>query len=208
MKKPKVLLTTFEPFGGESVNPAQLCGELVHSDIAQIVRVNLPVSYAKVGVAVAQAVENVKPDMVLCLGQAAGRQGLSFERVAINIDDAQICDNCGELRCDLAIEPLGKTAYFSTLPIKAMINAAQEVGAPAWLSNSAGTYVCNHLLYELLHNFGDIPCGFVHVPLVKEQAEQRLSCVKVTQLEPYLSPEAAAKGISAAIDTAIVTLGL
>lgn len=208
MARVKLLLTTFEPFGGESVNPAQLAGALVRPKRVELVRADIPVSYDKAGRTAIAAVKREKPDMILCVGQAAGRTGLSFERVALNVDDAAASDNDGVVKCDAVIEPMGENAYFSTLSVKAMARGATEAGVTASVSNSAGTYVCNHLLYELLHHEKGILCGFVHVPLTKEQAENRLSSGKAKALEPYMSPEEAARGIGAAIDAAVTELGL
>ncbi len=193
----KILLTCFKPFGGERVNPAQLAVHRVADCVegAQIVKLDVPVVFGVSACVVHMAMRSERPDAVLCVGQAGGRSGITVERVAINVDDARIADNAGNLPIDAPIASDGPAAYFSTLPIKAMAAAIREAGIPAGISNTAGTYVCNHLMYGVLHaiakEFPGMRGGFVHVPFAHEQALERR--------EPSLSVEDMVKGLEAAI---------
>lgn len=169
-----ILLTGFEPFGGETINPSwqvaqALAGERVGS--AQIVAVQLPTVFGEALKAIDQALAVHQPALVVALGQAGGRTQLSIERVAINVDDARIPDNARQQPVDDPIVPGGPVAYFSTLPIKAMVDALHRAGVPASVSQTAGTFVCNHVFYGLQHRLAGTPVrsGFVHVPFVPEQ---------------------------------------
>ena len=199
----KILITAFEPFGGESVNPAQEAVALVKDRIAdaQIVKCTVPVVFSKAIETVCAAIDRENPDAVLCIGQAGGRFGLTPERVAINVDDARIPDNDGNQPVDRPIAAEGATAYFATLPIKAMVEAIQRAGVPASLSNTAGTYVCNHLMYGVLHHLAcfhpTVRGGFMHVPYLHEQVKDKPNT-------PSLSVSEIAAGIEAALE-AIIT---
>ena len=194
----KILLTAFEPFGGESVNPAQEAAALVKDEIcgARIVKISVPVVFGKSVETVCTAIERERPDAVLCIGQAGGRFALTPERVAINMDDARIPDNEGNQPVDRPIAADGPPAYFATLPIKAMAGAIRRAGIPSAVSNSAGTYVCNHLMYGVLHYLAqchpEIRGGFLHVPYLHEQVLNRPNI-------PSLSGTEIAAGIEAAI---------
>ena len=139
----KLLLTAFTPFGGESINPALEAVKLVKDKIANldIIKLEVPTVFRKSVHTVIEAMEREKPDFVLCVGQAGGREGITPERIAINIDDARIPDNEGNQPIDRTIYPDGENAYFSNLPVKAMVEAIKEEGLISSLSNSAGTYV-------------------------------------------------------------------
>ena len=174
----KVLVTGFEPFGGERVNPSwevvKQLGDLELSG-AQIVVRQLPCVFGKAIGALNAAIDDVHPEMVLCVGQAGGRSDFSVERVAINIDDARIPDNEGNEPVDAAIVADGPAAYFSSLPIKTIVNGLRESGIPASVSQTAGTYVCNHVMYGLMHRLAQPSCnvvkgGFIHIPYLPEQA--------------------------------------
>lgn len=174
----KVLVTGFEPFGGERVNPSwevvKQLGDLGLSG-AQIVVRQLPCVFGKAIEALNAAIDDVHPEMVLCVGQAGGRSDFSVERVAINIDDARIPDNEGNEPVDAAIVADGPAAYFSSLPIKTIVNGLRESGIPASVSQTAGTYVCNHVMYGLMHRLAQPSCnvvkgGFIHIPYLPEQA--------------------------------------
>ena len=169
-----VLVTGFEPFAGASLNPSQLIAEALDG-MPGIETVVLPVEYSAASDRLNQTLErfpNVKA--ILCLGQAEGRSALSFERIAVNLDDAKLADNGGEVRNDRPIDPTGPNAMFTSLPVKEMVAAVREVGVPAELSMSAGTFVCNHIFYRLQQRTfkSEILSGFIHVPLVHEQAEE------------------------------------
>ena len=198
----KILLTAFEPFGGDSINPAQEAVAHVPGEIAgaEIVRMSVPVVFGKAIETVHTAMEREQPDVVLCIGQAGGRFGLTPERVAINLDDAGIADNEGNRPVDRPIFEDGAPAYFSTLPVKAMVSSIKAAGIPASISNSAGTYVCNHLMYGVLYHisrfFPHMRGGFMHVPFMHEQVQQRPNT-------PSLSREDIIKGIEAAIEAIV-----
>lgn len=171
----KILVTGFDPFGGEKVNPALEAVKSLPSEIhgAEIHWVEIPtVFYRSAGVLEAEIVR-FQPDAVLCIGQAGGRASLTPERIAINQDDARIPDNQGNQPIDTPIRPDGQAAYFSTLPIKAMVQAIKEEGLPATVSNTAGTFVCNHLMYQALYladkKFPHMRAGFMHIPYMTEQ---------------------------------------
>ena len=198
----KILLTAFEPFGGEKINPAKEALALVPDEVAgaRIIKMEVPVVFGKAIEIVHQAMKREKPDAVLCVGQAGGRAGITPERVAINMDDARIPDNAGNQPVDMPIFPDGAPAYFSSLPVKAMTQMIRDAGIPASLSNTAGTYVCNHLMYGVLYHidrsFPGMKGGFMHVPFMHEQVMDK-------QNTPSLSREDIARGIEAAL-TAIV----
>ena len=171
----KLLLTAFTPFGGESINPALEAVKLVKDKISDldIVKLEVPTVFNKSVKTAIDAMEKERPDFVLCVGQAGGRAGITPERVAINIDDARIPDNEGNQPIDRTIYPDGQNAYFSNLPVKAMVEAIKKAGLTSSLSNSAGTYVCNHLMYGVLYHIDKIykgmKGGFIHVPYIPEQ---------------------------------------
>ena len=195
----KLLLTAFDPFGGESVNPALEAVKIVQEQVGtvSIVKLEVPTVFGKSIETVAKAIEEHRPDAVLCIGQAGGRYGLTPERVAINLDDARIKDNEGNQPIDTEIFADGEPAYFATLPIKAMVQAIREAGFPASVSNTAGTFVCNHLMYGVLYtlakSYPGVRGGFMHVPFIHSQVVNRPTP------SPSMSIEDIAKGIEAAI---------
>lgn len=171
----KVLLTGFEPFGGESVNPSwelarALSGEVIGG--AKVVAVQLPCVFGEALRQLDEALARVRPVVALAIGQAGGRCDLSLERVAINVDDARIPDNAGAQPVDEPVVPDGPAAYFTTLPIKAIVAGLRAAGYPASVSQTAGTFVCNHLFYGLQHRLQGEPIrsGFMHIPYLPEQA--------------------------------------
>ena len=195
----RILVTGFEPFGGETINPSweAACVLPDHIGGAEIVRLRIPVTFSGCLPPVLDAIRKLSPDTVLCLGQAGGRPGLTPERVAINLDDARIPDNAGCQPVDRPIRTDGPAAYFATLPVKRMTEAINEAGIPAFLSNTAGTYVCNHLMYGVLDycagNCPGIRAGFMHLPYSHEQAAGK-------QNTPSLSKEDILRGVIAAIE--------
>lgn len=195
----KILLTAFEPFDGETINPALEAVNLVADKIggADIVKLTVPTVFQKSIAAVAAAIDRERPDMVLCLGQAGGRSELTPERIAINIDDARIPDNEGNQPVDCPIIPDGAPAYFSTLPIKSMVKAIGDAGIPASVSNSAGTFVCNHLMYGLLHKLANdypgVRGGFMHVPFAPGQVVNRPAAPSMSVSDIVVGIEAAVK---------------
>lgn len=171
----KILVTGFDPFGGEKVNPALEAVKSLPSVIhgAEIRWVEIPTVFYQSAEVLEAEIVRYQPDVVLCIGQAGGRASLTPERVAINQDDARIPDNQGNQPIDTPIRLDGEAAYFSTLPIKAMVQAIKEEGLPASVSNSAGTFVCNHLMYQVLYladkKFPHMRAGFMHIPYMTEQ---------------------------------------
>ena len=171
----KILVTGFDPFGGEKINPALEAVKSLPSEIhgAEIHWVEIPTVFYKAADVLETAIIRYQPDAVLCIGQAGGRASLTPERVAINQDDARIPDNQGNQPIDTPIRLDGQAAYFSTLPIKAMVQAIKEEGLPATVSNTAGTFVCNHLMYQALYladkKFSHMRAGFMHIPYMTEQ---------------------------------------
>ncbi len=180
----KALVTGFEPFGGDRVNPSfealkRLPGRLGGLDIATQ---PLPVVYGAALPALREVIAAAAPDIVLCTGLAGGRAELSLERVAINVDDARIPDNGGNQPIDRPVVAGAPAAYFATLPIKAAVRALREAGLPAAVSNSAGTFLCNHVFYGLMHEAARSVAqiggnrfrgGFLHLPYLPSQAAQQ-----------------------------------
>ena len=195
----KLLLTAFDPFGGDAINPALEAVKLVADKIGRfdIVKLEVPTVFRKSIDTVAKAIEEEKPDVVLCIGQAGGRFEITPERVAINVDDARIKDNEGNQPIDIKIFEDGENAYFTTLPIKAMVEAIREANLPAAVSNTAGTLVCNHLMYGVLYTlakkYPHIKGGFTHVPFIPAQVARR------TPVAPYMALEDIKRGLEAAI---------
>lgn len=172
----KVLLTGFAPFGGETLNPSWEAVKAVKAPAGmELHKLEVPVSFRASGELVCRIMDTLSPDAVLCVGQAGGRWEVTPERVALNVDDASLPDNDGDRPTDRPIDPFGPVAYFSDLPVKSMAQHIRKAGVPAALSNSAGTYVCNHLMYTVLHHGAlhtpRIRGGFIHVPYIPEQVQ-------------------------------------
>ncbi|MBQ6929655.1 MAG: pyroglutamyl-peptidase I [Oscillospiraceae bacterium] len=199
----KILVTGFDPFDREKINPAYEAVKLLPDSIcgAEIIKLEIPTVFARCAEAVEQAVERHNPDIVLCVGQAGGRSCISVEKVAINFAEARIPDNEGNQPLDKAIVPDGPAAYFSTLPVKAMVENVRSHGIPANLSYSAGTFVCNDVMYRLLHlaatKYHHIKGGFIHVPYTLEQA------VSKPDGTPAWDERAIAKGLEYAIEAVV-----
>ncbi len=189
-----ILITAFVPFGGDAQNASQ---EILNTlpDVLGGVRLEkrlLPVSFRSAPQLALEAAERLRPEAIVCLGQAAGRDAVTPERVAVNLMDAAAPDNDGFQPVDEPVIPNAPAAYFSTLPVKAMAEAMRRAGVPARLSNTAGTYVCNALMYAMLHQAGKTPCGFIHVPYLTEQGKEET---------PSLSKECVLRGITACLQT-------
>lgn len=174
-----VLVTAFEPFGGETINPSweavrALEGKSIGG--ARIVARQLPVVFSDVLGVLYAAMDEVEPDLILSVGQAGGRSDITVERIGINVDDARIADNAGQQPVDEPIVADGPAGYFSTLPIKAIVAALRSAGIPASVSQTAGTFTCNRVMYGLLHRLyaqgNGVRGGFVHIPYLPEQAAQ------------------------------------
>ncbi|MFN7196492.1 MAG: pyroglutamyl-peptidase I [Hylemonella sp.] len=176
---PSVLVTGFEPFGGMPLNPSGAVAQALHGRLldaggrpVRLAGVVLPCVFGRSLQVLDQALAQHRPLLVLGLGQADGRTDLSIERVAINVDDARIPDNAGAQPVDVPVVAGGPAAWFSTLPIKAMVAALKAAGHPASVSQTAGTFVCNHVFYGLQHRLAGsgVRSGFMHLPLLPEQA--------------------------------------
>lgn len=197
----KVLITGFEPFGGESINPswevAKILAKQPHIDAVQ-----LPCVFDRSLDVLREKIQALQPDVVICIGQAGGRSSIEIERVAINLNDASIPDNQGNQPIDTAIVPHAPAAYFTTLPAKAMVQAVKNAGVPASLSLSAGSYVCNHAMFGLLHflaeNFPQTRGGFIHIPFLPEQGVQHRNA-------PTMALDTLVKGLNIAVETALHT---
>ena len=202
----KILLTAFDPFGGETVNPALEAVRAVPDGIAgaEIVRLTVPTVFGRSIETVYEVMKRERPDAVLCVGQAGGRAGLSVERVAINLIDARIADNEGSRPLDTPVFPGGPAAFFSTLPVKAVAEAIEAAGVPAAVSYTAGTFVCNQLMYGVLwhiaEEFPGMRGGFIHVPYLPEQVLGKPNT-------PSLSKEEIVRGLVAAIAAIAETPG-
>ena len=172
-----LLLTGFEPFGGDVHNPSQALVQAMDGAVVgglRVVGVVLPCAFGAAPAVLQAALARWQPRLVLALGQAGGRAELSLERVAINLVDARIADNAGQQPIDVPVVDGGPAAYFSTLPIKPMVQALRAAGLPAGVSHTAGTFVCNQVFYVLQHLLaGAVPAGFMHVPFLPEQAALR-----------------------------------
>lgn len=204
MKTPVVLLFGFEPFGGEDINPAQeVVRELAGERIAghRVVPAELPVTFDGALAALADAIAREKPILVIGIGQAGGRARISLERVAINLIDARIADNVGAQPVDTPVVDGAPSAYFSTLPVKAMLSAMQSAGVPAELSFSAGSYVCNAAFFALMHLLAtrhrSVRGGFIHIPYLPRQAATHAGV-------PSMELGTLSKGIGIAIEAALL----
>ncbi|WP_432405433.1 pyroglutamyl-peptidase I [Wukongibacter sp. M2B1] len=182
----KILVTGFTPFGGEKINPSYEAVKQLDKVILgiEVVTMEIPTVFKKAIDALEKAIEAEKPDFVICVGQAGGRFHISVERVAINIDDARIADNEGNQPIDEPIYGDGENAYFSNLPVKAMVKKIKESNIPAAVSNTAGTFVCNHIMYGLLYlidkKYPSIKGGFIHVPFIAEQVIEKKNLPSMT----------------------------
>ena len=168
----KILITGFAPFGGQSINPSYEAVKTLPEQIgkAEIIKAEVPVVFGKAGEVLAALMDQYRPDAVICVGQAGGREGISLERVAINVMGTRTPDNEGKQQVGSPVVPGGPAAYFSTLPLRRILDTLLKKEIPCEISNSAGTYVCNDLMYRLLHRVaGDMPAGFIHVPYLPSQ---------------------------------------
>lgn len=199
----KILVTGFDPFGGEPINPALEAVKGLADTIngAEIIKLEIPTVFGKSAEVVKAAMEKHHPDVVLNIGQAGGRFAISPERVAINIDDARIPDNEGNQPVDIAIQEDGAPAYFTQLPIKAMVTQMKAAGIPANVSNTAGTFVCNHIMYQVHYliekEYPAVKGGFIHVPYIPEQVIEKAG-------QPFMSLTDMTKGLTAAIEAIIL----
>lgn len=203
----KLLVTGFEPFGGETRNPAGEILSLLPRRRAglSITKLVLPVVFGESAKKAGAAIRELGPAAVLMLGQAGGRPDVTVERVAINLDDARIPDNRRKRPVDRPIDPSGPAGLFSTLPVRAMVETIRAAGIPASISLSAGTFVCNHLLYSVLRQLSlESPraiAGFIHLPWLPEQAAAKNG-------QPSMSLELELAAVMASIDAIGAALAL
>ncbi|MCI5527804.1 MAG: pyroglutamyl-peptidase I [Oscillospiraceae bacterium] len=197
----KILITGFDPFGGEPVNPALEAVKLMKDEIAgaKIIKLEIPTVFRKSVEKIHEMMKAEQPDVVLSIGQAGGRFGVTPERVAINVDDARIKDNEGNQPVDTPIFTDGEAAYFSNLPVKAMVEAIKNKGLPSTLSNSAGTFVCNHVMYGVLYyihkEFPNVRGGFIHVPFITDQVVTKPNVASMALADITEALEAAVEAI-------------
>lgn len=202
----RVLVTGFDPFGGETINPAFEAVKLLPETLcgAKITKREIPTVFTRAGEALRDAIEEIAPDLAVCVGQAGGASGVLLERVAVNLQDARIADNAGNRPCDAPVVPGGPAAYFTKLPVKAIVSALREAGIPAQLSYSAGSFVCNDVFYTLMHLIATqrpaLMGGFVHVPYAMAQAAQKPAGTPAMELETIC------KGLCIAIGQSVQAL--
>ena len=198
----KILVTGFDPFGGEPVNPSIETVKLLADEIAgaEIIKMEIPTVCHKSIAAIDAKIAECDPDVILSVGQAGGSPGIDVERVGINVDDARIPDNEGNQPVDEPVFPDGPDAYFSALPIKAIVKRIREAGVPASVSNTAGTFICNHVLYGVRylceHKYPGKKSGFIHIPYLPEQVTDKPG-------EPSMNQQDMVKAITAAIEAIV-----
>ena len=199
----RILVTGFDPFGNERINPASevlkelpkmIAGAEVHTLV-------VPTVFYKSIEVIHQSIKEIDPDVIVSIGQAGGRAPITVERIGINVDDARIEDNIGQKMIDVPVVENGPAAYFSTLPIKAMVKAMQDADVEASVSNTAGTFVCNHVMYGVLHLcatlYPDKRAGFVHIPFLPEQTIDKPQY-------PSMELHTIAKGLIAGIEAIVL----
>jgi pyroglutamyl-peptidase len=200
MPSPRFLLTGFTPFGSDKINPSWLAVRQVAEARPDEVRaVEIPTVFATAINDLEAAIEEHRPEVVICVGLANGRPAITPERVAVNINDASLEDNAGEQPVDVPIVPGGPVAYFTTLPLKASVAAMRAAGLPAKVSDTAGTFVCNNIFYGLMHliatKYPELRGGFIHVPHAPEQVPDGNG--------PSLSIDQIAQGVSIMVDACL-----
>ena len=204
-----ILLTGFDPFGGESTNPSWEAVKLIqdyqiqdvsNQQMYQVKTAQLSCVFGTSLTELTSLIEQYQPEIVICVGQAGGRSDISIERIAINIDDARIPDNKGKQPIDQSIITHAPAAYFSTLPIKSIVLALKNSGIPASISQSAGTFVCNHVFYGLMHYSNNISylqrSGFIHIPYLTSQA-----CLHSNM--PSMGLDCMVKGLKIALESTV-----
>ncbi len=199
----KILVTGFDPFGGESVNPAYEAVKLLPDEIggAKIIKLEIPTVFTKSVAVVEDAIKQYEPDVVINVGQAGGRACVTIEKVAINLAEARIPDNDGEQPMDVPLRVDGETAYFATVPVKAMVKNVRDHQLPCHISYTAGTYVCNSIMYQVLYltnkRYPNVRAGFIHVPYATEQTVDKPNGT------PCMPLESIAKSIEYALEAVV-----
>jgi pyroglutamyl-peptidase len=212
---PCVLVTGFEAFGddpgGQGLNPSALAAQALHGMHIQghtVVAAVLPCVFGQSITVLKKCIQQHQPRMVVCVGQAGGRAGISLERIAVNLDDAPLPDNAGAVLQGSSVVASGPAAYFSTLPVQQMLAALQHAGMPCELSSSAGHFVCNHVFYALMHSLAKsklrrgLPAGFVHVPYLPEQALASVASGGAAAV-PSMALDDIVRGLRIALDAAL-----
>lgn len=198
----KILISGFDPFGKDTINPSIEAVKMLPDTIngAEIIKIEIPTVVGKSIDKLKEKIEEIKPDVVISVGQAAGRSDITIERVAINVDDAVIPDNEGNQPIDEKIVEDGPDAYFLTLPIKAIVENIKSAKIPASISNTAGTFICNHVAYSMAHlraiKYPNMRTGFIHVPYIPEQVLERFD-------KPSMSLDMIEKALEKAIEATI-----
>ena len=181
----KLLITGFDPFGGESVNPSWEAVKLLPDTVGnyQLHKLQIPTVFGLAPQKVLEAARAIEPDVIISVGQAGTRDSVTPERIGINMRSARIADNAGRIPVEESIVPGGPDGLFSTLPVAAMVDAIRAANLPAAISNTAGTFVCNDTLYCLLHRYQgtSVRCGFIHVPWLPEQGTPNLTLEHTVQ---------------------------
>lgn len=198
MSGSRVLVAAFEPFGGESVNASWEAARRLASSDGGVEVLCLPCTYGGSGAALLDGIARVRPDVLLLVGQAAGRAEICVERIAINLDDANLPDNSGEVRHDRAIADEGPAAFLTTLPAARLVAGLRQAGIPARVSLSAGTYVCNHAFYEAMRMAARRrrlrAVGLIHVPITPGQAAHHAG-------SPSMTTETVARALQLIVET-------
>lgn len=199
----KVLITGFDPFGGADINPAYEAVKLLPDQIkeAEIIKMEIPTVFIRDGEILDEAICKYQPDVVICVGQAGGRSDISVEKIAVNLMEARIPDNEGNQPIDQKVCEDGENAYFATIPVKSVVGTLKENGIPSSVSYTAGTFVCNDIMYRLLYmadrKYQGIRGGFIHVPYLPQQA------VDLPAGTPTMTTAMIAKGLGLAIEAII-----
>lgn len=182
----KLLITGFDPFGGETVNPSWEAVRLLPDRIGdyQLMKMEIPTVFSEAARLVLETADRLQPDVILCIGQAGGRKCVTPEVVGINLREARIPDNAGNMPVDTPVREDGPAAYFATVPVRDMVKAISAEGIPAALSYSAGTFVCNDVLYSILHHThaAQVRAGFIHVPFLPEQAGENVPSLPLEKI--------------------------
>jgi len=209
----KILITGFDAFGGESINPASgALQHLEHSRFSEglaveqgveVITREIPTVFGASAEAVREAIQDIMPQAVISIGQAGGAHGIRVERVALNIDDARIDDNAGNRPVDSRIEPEGPVAYWATIPVREVVEAIRKEGIPAAFSYSAGTFVCNHVFYSTCHFIAsrslNVQVGFIHVPYLPEQVVDKDTAPSMSQGCIVTALEATLRAVAATL---------
>ena len=180
----KLLITGFDPFGGATVNPSWQAVSRLPDTVGdfELCKLEIPTVYDLATRVVLEKAAEFQPDVILCVGQAGGRDSITPERIGVNIRDARISDNAGNQPRGEFVAEDGPAAYFATVPVEKMVQAVEAAGIKATVSNSAGAFVCNDTLYGILHHFAgtDVRCGFIHVPYIPQQGNPSMELEQIT----------------------------